>query len=43
VYSGGPVDAAFDFSDEEVDEVSLEEHRAEEDCEGARVARATQL
>ena len=42
VYSGGPVDAVFGFSDDEVGEVSLEDHRVEEDFEGVRVTRVTE-
>ena len=43
VYSGGIVDSDFGFSEEETDEVSLEEQRVEEDFEGARVTRATEM
>ena len=42
-YSGGLVDSAFGFSEEEADEVSLEDQRAEKDFEGVRVTRVTEL
>ena len=43
VSSGGTVHALYGFSDEEEEEVSLVVDSAEDDLEGARLARAAEL
>jgi hypothetical protein len=43
VYSGGTVDAEFEFSDDETQEVSLKVDSTEDYLEGSRMVRAVEL